>query len=193
MGLFSIMFAGFGAGQAQVFGPQIGKGMKAAHRIYSIIDEESEIDPTLERVDDVLPERASFRGVIEFRNVWFRYPSRKSVWVLQNFSLTIRPNESVALVGQSGSGKSTVIQLIYRFYDPQRGSILIDGVDIRSYRVSALRQMFGLVQQEPLLFDYSLRENIAYGAPHASPQEVLAAARNANALEFIERLGAEEA
>ena len=111
--------------------------------------------------------------------------------MLQNLSLTLKPNQSAALVGESGCGKSTIVQLIYRFYDPERGSILVDGVDVRRYRISSLRQMFGLVQQEPLLFDYSIRENIAYGAPNARDEEVLEAARHANALEFITRISAD--
>ena len=124
--------------------------------------------------------------------MWFRYPERKAVWVLKNFSLKLKPNESTALVGQSGCGKSTIIQLIYRFYDPQEGHITIDGVDIKKYNIASLRAMFGLVSQEPLLFDFSIAENIRYGVPDAPDFEIQNAAKNSNAIEFIERMGEEE-
>lgn len=87
-----------------------------------------------------------FEGRIEFRNVWFRYPTRRDEWVLKDFCLSININESVALVGQSGSGKSTTIQLLYRFYEPQFGEILIDDIPLKKYNIHSIRKMFGLVQ-----------------------------------------------
>ena len=96
----------------------MGKGVKAAHRVYMIVDEPSKLDPTASNEGEVFVNNKSFRGEVEFKNVWFRYPSRKGVWILKDFSLKMRPDQSVALVGQSGSGKSTIIQLLYRFYEP---------------------------------------------------------------------------
>ena len=83
-----------------------------------IVDEKSELDPTATRDGEIMINKKDFRGEVEFKNIWFRYPSRKGVWILKDFSLKLRPDQSVALVGHSGSGKSTVIQLLYRFYEP---------------------------------------------------------------------------
>lgn len=105
----------------------------------------------------------SFKGDIEFKNVWFRYPTRKNDWILKGLNLKIKPNETVALVGESGCGKSTIVSLILRFYDINDGQILIDGVDIRDYNLADLRKAMGLVMQEPTLFNYSIQENILYG------------------------------
>ena len=160
----------------------MGKAAKSAARIYHIMDEPSEIDPTEIADGETYAHKETFVGEIEFHNVWFRYPERKAVWVLKNFSLKLKPNESTALVGQSGCGKSTIIQLIYRFYDPQEGHITIDGVDIKKYNIASLRAMFGLVSQEPLLFDFSIAENIRYGVPDAPDFEIQNAAKNSNAV-----------
>jgi ABC-type multidrug transport system fused ATPase/permease subunit len=95
--------------------------------------------------------------------VWFRYPTRKNDWVLKGLNMKIRPNETVALVGESGCGKSTIVSLVLRFYDVNEGRILVDGVDVREYDLADLRKAMGLVQQEPLLFNYSIQENVLYG------------------------------
>lgn len=115
----------------------------------------------------------------------FAFPARPSVNVLHNFSLTIEPGSTVALVGASGSGKSTVIQLIERFYDPTSGSIRFDGADLKSLNVGWLRQQLGLVLQEPKLFGKSIRENISLGLPGVTQQDVERAAQMANAHDFI--------
>ncbi len=128
----------------------------------------------------------SFKGEIEFRNVWFRYPARKSDWVLKGLNLTIRPYETVALVGESGCGKSTIVSLILRFYDINKGQILVDGVDIRDYRIADLRKAMGLVMQEPTLFNYTIHENILYGKSDSTNSEIYESAKVANALEFIQ-------
>lgn len=101
-------------------------------------------------------------------------------------NLTINPNESVAVVGESGSGKSTLVNLILRFYDPDFGTVLIDGIDIKEYNLKELRHRMGLVMQEPTLFNYTIKENILYGDDQAKDSEVREAAEIANALEFIE-------
>lgn len=88
---------------------------------------------------------SKFRGEIEFRDVWFRYPSRKNEWVFKGLNLTIRPNESVAIVGESGSGKSTMVSLILRYYDPDFGDVFIDGVNLKNYNLHDIRMRMGLV------------------------------------------------
>ena len=127
-----------------------------------------------------------FKGKIEFKDVWFRYPSRKNEWVFKGLNLTLNPSESVALVGESGSGKSTIVNLLLRFYDPDFGTILIDGIDIKRYSIKSLRKSMGLVQQEPILFNYTIKENILYGESNAKDSDIKEAAKIANALEFIE-------
>ncbi len=129
------------------------------------------------------------RGEIQFQDVWFRYPTRKGEWVLRNLNMRLRANETVALVGESGCGKSTVVQLLLRFYDVNKGRITLDGIDIRNYVVSDLRKAMGLVQQEPVLFNYSIYENILYGNSNAMNSEIIEAAKDANAMEFISHMG----
>lgn len=112
----------------------MGKALKAAVKIFNVMDETSKCDATLDDPNKIIIGE-EFIGKIEFKDVWFRYPTRKNEWVLKNFNLTINPNENVAIVGESGSGKSTLVQLLYRFYDVTFGQILIDGVDIKDYNV----------------------------------------------------------
>lgn len=180
--IYCLLFGAYGAGQAQSFAPDIVKAMASSHSVYRILDEPTTCDPMSEE-GEVIPNKA--QGKIEFRNVWFKYPTR-SDWIFKGVSFTIKPGQSVALVGQSGCGKSTIIQLILRFYEIQKGSILLDGHDIRDLNLRSLRSQMALVQQEPVLFDATISENIAYGRPDASQEEVRNAAKAANALEFIE-------
>jgi ATP-binding cassette subfamily B protein len=126
------------------------------------------------------------QGAITFQHVSFRYNQKRSA--LQHISFNIFPGMMVALVGHSGAGKSSILHLIQRFYDPQEGQILLDGRDIRDFTLASLRQQIALVPQEPMLFRASVRENIAYGRPRASEAEVIAAAQQAYADEFIRRL-----
>ena len=123
----------------------------------------------------VRPTPKSFQGKIEFRNVWFRYPTRKEDFVLRGLNLVINPKESVALVGESGCGKSTFVNLAMRFYDVDDGAVLIDDVDIRKYDLHSLRMMMSLVMQEPIVFNYSILENVLYGKLDASNSEVIQA------------------
>ncbi|MGA3122194.1 MAG: ABC transporter ATP-binding protein [Polyangiaceae bacterium] len=127
------------------------------------------------------------RGEIRFAGVTFAYRSGSNVF--DRLDLTIRPGERVGLVGYSGSGKSTLVNLILRLYDPQKGSISVDGVDIRAVSLSSLHEQIGLIPQEPTLFHRTLRENIAYGRPGAGVQDVETAARRAHAHDFIAALG----
>ncbi|MCC2956051.1 ABC transporter ATP-binding protein/permease [Massilia sp. IC2-477] len=156
------------------------KSASAAKRIFDILDHVSSVpDP----VNPVKVDKVA--GNIELREVGFRYGNRA---VNRGISLKIRAGEMVGLVGHSGSGKSTLVNLICRFYDVAEGAILLDGTDIRSFAVSDYRRHIGLVLQEPFLFFGTIAENIAYGKPHATREEIIAAARAAHAHEFILRL-----
>lgn len=124
-------------------------------------------------------------GNIRFCNVHFCYPSRADVPILSDFTLDIQSGQTIALVGSSGSGKSTCIQLLERFYDPQSGFILIDGKKLTKYNLQWLRQQIGVVSQEPILFHGTIRENISFGAESATDEQIIHAAQMANAHEFI--------
>jgi ATP-binding cassette subfamily B (MDR/TAP) protein 1 len=149
-----------------------------------ILDRETRIVPDVPEVHS--EERLA--GDIEFQDVNFSYPSRPEVIILDGFNLDIEPGQQVALVSPSGSGKSTVLALLLRFYDPCEGQVLVDGKDIRDYNLRYLRKHIGLVQQEPILFNLSIRENISYGNEGASESEIVEAAMEANIHEFISGL-----
>jgi len=156
------------------------KAATGAKRIFDILDHVSSVP---EPINPVHIEKVT--GRIDINRVGFRYGNRA---VLRDVSLNIQPGEMIGLVGHSGSGKSTLVNLICRFYDASEGSIKIDGTDIRSIPVSEYRQHIGLVLQEPFLFFGTIAENIAYGKPNATREEIVAAARAAHAHEFILRL-----
>ncbi len=156
------------------------KAAAGAKRIFDILDHISSVPEPINPVH--LP---TVTGRIELRSVGFRYGTRS---VTRDISIKIEPGEMIGLVGHSGSGKSTMVNLICRFYDVTEGAILIDGVDIRSVPVAEYRQHIGLVLQEPFLFFGTIAENIAYGKPEATREEIVAAARAAHAHEFILRL-----
>ena len=124
-------------------------------------------------------------GKIEFKDVYFSYPSRLEFPILQGISFTIHPHETVAVVGQSGAGKSTLVQLLMRFYEADAGSILVDDIETKNYSLQALRSSIGLVSQEPVLVSESLFENIRYGRPDSTQEEVYEAAKMAFAHDFI--------
>ena len=128
------------------------------------------------------------RGAVHFENVTFAYPSRSEEFALSNFALHVEPGEKVALVGPSGAGKTTVFQLLLRFYDPQLGRVMFDGQDIRLVDPSELRARIGVVSQEPVIFSADAWENIRFGRPTASNEEVRIAAQSAGALDFLESL-----
>ena len=133
-----------------------------------------------------VPQPAS--GRVEFEGITFHYPARPDRPSLHDFTLAVAPGETVALVGPSGAGKSTVLQLLLRFYDPEKGSIRFDGVDLREADPADIRRQIGLVAQDPVIFAASAWDNIRYGRPDASDEEVREAARAANALEFLDAL-----
>ncbi|KAL3685412.1 hypothetical protein R1sor_003434 [Riccia sorocarpa] len=157
------------------------EGQSAATRIFEMIERIPEIDSD-STSGKVLTK---LEGRMELRNVDFAYPSRMDQQIFNNFNLTIPPGLTVALVGGSGSGKSTVIALLERFYDPLAGEILIDGINIRDFQLKWLRTQIGLVSQEPALFATSIKENISFGKDGASMEEIIAAAKAANAHTFI--------
>ncbi|OGO93983.1 MAG: ABC transporter [Curvibacter sp. GWA2_63_95] len=156
------------------------KSASAAKRIFDILDHVSSVPEPVNPVP-----MGQVQGRIEVRDVGFRYGNRE---VNRGISLKIAPGEMIGLVGHSGSGKSTLVNLICRFYDVSEGAILVDGVDIRSFAISDYRQNIGLVLQEPFLFFGTIADNIAYGKPHATRAQIIAAARAAHAHEFILRL-----
>uniref|UniRef100_A0A0E0CH24 Multidrug resistance protein n=1 Tax=Oryza meridionalis TaxID=40149 RepID=A0A0E0CH24_9ORYZ len=162
----------------------LAKGADAVASVFAVLDRETEIDP--DNPQGYKPEK--LKGKVDIRGVDFAYPSRPDVIIFKGFTLSIQPGKSTALVGQSGSGKSTIIGLIERFYDPIRGSVKIDGRDIKAYNLQALRRHIGLVSQEPTLFAGTIRENIVYGTETASEAEIEDAARSANAHDFISNL-----
>jgi len=156
----------------------VSKAMAAAERVSEIL----EIEPEILDRPDAIPA-TDLKGEIVFRDVSFDYGDGKDV--LRNISFSVSPGQRLALVGVSGAGKSTIVSLILRLYEPQRGTILIDGRDLRQYKRASLRRHIGIVLQQSLLFGATIRENIAYGKPKATLQEIAAAARAANADEFI--------
>jgi ATP-binding cassette subfamily B protein len=180
--IYAIMVAGAVAALSEIWG-ELQRAAGATERLVELLTAENPIaDPPVPRP---LPPA---RGEVRFEAVSFRYPARPEVSALAGFDLTVRRGETVALVGPSGAGKTTVFQLLQRFYDPDEGRVMVDGVDVRELRAEALRTRFALVPQEPVIFAASARENIRFGRPGASDAEVEAAARAAAAHEFIARL-----
>ncbi|MFF5406306.1 ABC transporter ATP-binding protein [Streptomyces misionensis] len=154
----------------------------SAERIIELLDQRPQVS---ERADARPTGRA--HGSVEFDGVWFRYPGT-APWALADVSFRVAPGETLALVGASGAGKSTVARLQLRFYDPDRGAVRLDGTDLRELRLADVRESVAVVLQETLVFHGTVRENIAYGRPGASEAEIVAAARAADAHEFVERL-----
>ncbi|KAM7525446.1 hypothetical protein LguiA_015348 [Lonicera macranthoides] len=169
-------------GETLAMAPDILKGNQMVASVFEILDRKTEV------VGDAGEEITKVDGTIELRGVQFSYPSRPDAPIFKDFDLKVRAGKSMALVGQSGSGKSSVLSLILRFYDPTVGKILIDGKDIKKLKLKSLRKHIGLVQQEPALFGTSIYENILYGKEGASESEVVEAAKLANAHGFVSAL-----
>ncbi|CAF4420485.1 unnamed protein product, partial [Rotaria sp. Silwood2] len=163
---------------------RIASSLSAAKMFFDLFER----IPTIDNSSTEGQELIDFRGEIKFDNVKFIYPTRPTSIILNQFQLDIKPSQRVALVGTSGCGKSTIIQLLERFYDTTSGQILLDGVDIRLLNIHWLRSHFGLVSQEPVLFDLTIAENIAYGLENVPMEHIINAARKANIHQFIDRL-----
>ncbi len=170
--------AGLGSLYTEILG-----AIGATERIREILADEGEVDVFN---DENIPD-ISMEGNIEYQDVHFRYPTREDVPVLKGINFSVQSGQKVALVGPSGAGKSTIIQLLLRFYNIQEGQILVDGEPLTDYNVTQFRRNVAIVPQEVLLFGGTIEENIAYGRPNASKSEIREAARQANALEFIDR------
>ena len=182
--LFGIVQGGMQIGQAGTYFESFNTARAAAHGIFEVIDRNSSIDSSSAK--GTKPEK--LMGKISFNNVFFNYPARKEVNILQGLTLDIEKGMTVALVGGSGCGKSTCIQLVQRFYDPDKGSVSIDGVDLKELNVGWVRDHIGIVGQEPVLFDCTIGENIRYAKPTASFEEIEKACKEANAYAFIQKL-----
>ncbi|KAM9724519.1 ATP-dependent translocase ABCB1 [Menidia menidia] len=181
---FVVLIGVFAVGQTSPNFQNFASARGAAHKVYGIIDH----NPSIDSYSDAGYRPDYIKGDIEFRNIHFSYPSRPEVNIMDNMCLKVTSGQTTALVGSSGCGKSTTIQLLQRFYDPQEGSISIDGHDIRSLNVRYLREMIGVVSQEPILFATTITENIRYGRPDVTQHDIEQAAKEANAYDFIMNL-----
>jgi len=181
--IYAAVVAGALGAISEVVG-DLQRASGATERLFELLAVKPEIVVPAEPKPLPLPAQ----GAVQFEGVEFRYPSRPDTPALSGFSLEVKAGEKVALVGPSGAGKTTVFQLLLRFYDPAAGTIRLDGVEIREADPTAVRGRIGLVAQEPVVFSADAWSNIRYGRPGASDDEVLAAAEAAHALEFLERL-----
>ena len=176
-GIIGAAIAGLGNFLTEILG-----ALGATERIREILDTPSEVELT---ALDSKTDRLKLYGEVEFRDVQFHYPTRTDIEVLHGLNLKIEAGKKIALVGASGAGKSTILQLLQRFYDIQKGDILVDGKSIFEYPIEQYRYNLGLVPQEVLLFGGSIRENLLYGKPDATEAELIEAAKQSNSWEFI--------
>jgi ATP-binding cassette subfamily B protein len=160
---------------------QISSGISSARRILDLINRETHLDQNAEGYAE------SIRGEVEFRNVGFQYSlSGAHEEVLENISFKVKPGQTVAIVGQTGAGKTSLVKLINRTYDATQGQVLIDGVDVRNWNLAALRSQISMIEQDIFLFSRTVSENIAFGKPQATQEEVEYAAKSAQADDFIQ-------
>ncbi|KAL9318789.1 hypothetical protein ACSQ67_015306 [Phaseolus vulgaris] len=182
--IISFLTASMSLGQASPSLSAFAAGQAAAYKMFQTIERKPEIDaydPNGKILEDI-------QGEIDLRDVYFSYPARPEELIFNGFSLHIASGTTAALVGQSGSGKSTVISLVERFYDPQAGEVLIDGINLKEFQLRWIRGKIGLVSQEPVLFASSIKDNIAYGKEGATIEEIRSASELANAAKFIDKL-----
>jgi subfamily B ATP-binding cassette protein MsbA len=196
-GSLLILSGGMTAGELTVFLSYLGSFFKPVKDLASMNNSIAQTAVAVERIrtildaDAILPEKPDaseqkITGEIVFDHVAFAYDA--SCPVLRDVSFTVKPGQMIGVVGPTGGGKSTIMSLIPRFYDPSAGAVLVDGVDVRDYRIQALRDQIGYVLQETVLFRGSVRDNIAYGRADATEAEIIEAAKLANADEFIARM-----
>uniref|UniRef100_A0A0N5AV15 ABC-type xenobiotic transporter n=1 Tax=Syphacia muris TaxID=451379 RepID=A0A0N5AV15_9BILA len=181
---FGVMMGSMALGNAGSQFAVIGAALGAAGTMFEIINRKPEIDVFDE--DGEKPQNTA--GKIEFKNVMFSYPTRPEIQVLKGVSFTANPGETVAIVGSSGCGKSTTVSLLLRYYNPGSGEISIDGRNIKNINIHHLRNMIGIVSQEPILFNTTIEDNIGIGIDSISKERIIAASRNANAENFISSL-----
>ncbi|XP_071977907.1 bile salt export pump-like isoform X2 [Engystomops pustulosus] len=178
---FGVLLGALSLGQASPCLQAFASGRGAATNIFETIDKV----PTIDCMSEVGNKLDKVKGDIEFHNISFHYPSRPKVKILDKLNMNIKSGETTAFVGPSGAGKSTTIQLIQRFYDPDEGMVTLDGHDIRSLNIQWLRSLIGIVEQEPVLFATTIAENIRFGNDSATMDDIIKAAKEANAYNFI--------
>ena len=181
--IYAIMVAGSVAALSEIWS-ELQRAAGATERLVDLLSSQDHV------LDPVSPTAlpANAKGKLSFQNVSFRYPMRPETQILKDISFEVEPGETVALVGPSGAGKSTIIQLLLRFFDPQNGAILFDGINLNELTRSAFRKRMAVVPQDPVIFAASVRDNIRFGRPDATDEEVLKAAQAAAAAEFIKKL-----
>ncbi|XP_026660634.2 ABC transporter B family member 11-like isoform X2 [Phoenix dactylifera] len=180
----AIVVGGMSLGQTSPCLNAFAAAQAAAYKMFETINRK----PGIDAYDINGIELEDMKGDIELKDIYFSYPARPDQLIFDGFSLRIPSGRTMALVGESGSGKSTVISLVERFYDPQAGEVLIDGVDLKSLRLGWIRQKMGLVSQEPVLFDATIKENIAYGKEEATLEDIMRALELANAAKFVDMM-----
>jgi ABC-type multidrug transport system fused ATPase/permease subunit len=180
--VLSAFIGGSMGGLSELYG-QLQKAIGASERVLEIMDEESEVETDVKLIKN--QDFSKITGDIYFKDVKFSYPTRPDIQVLNGLNIQIKSGQKIALVGHSGAGKSTIVQLLSRYYQLQNGSISINQKNLTEYDLTHLRQNIGVVPQEVILFGGTIRENIAYGKPNAKEDEIILAAQKANAWEFI--------
>ncbi|KAG1341836.1 ABC transporter B family member 11 [Cocos nucifera] len=180
----AIVIGGMSLGQTAPCLHAFAAGQAAAYKMFETIDRK----PGIDAYDTNGNELEDIKGDVELKDICFSYPARPDQLIFDGFSLHIPSGRTMALVGESGSGKSTVISLVERFYDPQSGEVLIDGVNLKSLRLGWIRQKIGLVSQEPVLFNATIMENIAYGKGGATLEDIRRALELANAAKFVDMM-----
>lgn len=189
IGVTGLIFGAATLGNIAVFMPDIGASKVATAKIFAFIDKKSKIDPV--STDGFSPE--TIQGSVDIKNAKFEYPTRFDVPVLRGLSISVEPGKTLALVGESGCGKSTVVSLLQRYYDVREGQVEVDQTNVKDYHVQNLRSHMGIVAQEPDLFNRTVKENICYGLANQDGAPITEsmiedAAKEANAHEFIMNL-----